>query len=121
MPDYAAADALTQGEVGKDIFKILENQVVLWGARTATARSATPSWRSNASRHEGPKSAVGSPLFLDTFTALGANPTNEAADAQPALATGAVDGQENDVDLHRRGCTTRHQSTSRCGATSTTR
>jgi TRAP-type C4-dicarboxylate transport system substrate-binding protein len=27
MPDYAAADALTQGEVGKDIFKILENQV----------------------------------------------------------------------------------------------
>jgi TRAP-type C4-dicarboxylate transport system substrate-binding protein len=39
---------------------------------------------------------VGSPLFLDTFSALGANPTQMSwADAQPALASGAVDGQEN--------------------------
>jgi hypothetical protein len=39
---------------------------------------------------------VGSPLFLDTFTALGANPTQMSwADAQPAMASGAVDGQEN--------------------------
>ena len=38
---------------------------------------------------------VGSPLFNDTFTALGANPTQMSwADAQPALSTGAVDGQE---------------------------
>ena len=39
---------------------------------------------------------VGSPLFPDTFNALGANPTQMSwADAQPALASGAVDGQEN--------------------------
>ena len=39
---------------------------------------------------------VGSPLFLATFNALGANPTQMSwADAQPAMATGAVDGQEN--------------------------
>ena len=39
---------------------------------------------------------VGSPLFADLFTALGANPTQMSwADAQPALASGAVDGQEN--------------------------
>jgi len=39
---------------------------------------------------------VGSPLFLDTFTALGANPTQMSwADAVPALSSGAVDGQEN--------------------------
>ncbi len=52
---------------------------------------------------------VGSPLFLDTFTALGANPTQMSwADAQPALASGAVDGQENPLfrshgaqDAHR--------------------
>ena len=43
---------------------------------------------------------VGSPLFLDTFTALGANPTQMSfADAQPALATGAVDGQENPLSI----------------------
>ncbi len=39
---------------------------------------------------------VGSPLFLDTFNALGANPTQMSwTDALPALTTGAVDGQEN--------------------------
>jgi TRAP-type C4-dicarboxylate transport system substrate-binding protein len=43
---------------------------------------------------------VGSPLFAETFTALGANPTQMTwADAQPALASGAVDGQENPMQL----------------------
>lgn len=44
---------------------------------------------------------VGSPLFLDTFTALGANPTQMSwADALPALGTGAVDGQENPLTVY---------------------
>ena len=43
---------------------------------------------------------VGSPLFLDTFSALGANPTQMSwADAQPAMASGAVDGQENPLAI----------------------
>ena len=43
---------------------------------------------------------VGSPIFIDTFTALGANPTQMSfADAQPALSTGAVDGQENPLSV----------------------
>ena len=43
---------------------------------------------------------VGSPLFLDIFSALGANPTQMSwADAQPALASGAVDGQENPLSI----------------------
>ena len=43
---------------------------------------------------------VGSPLFLDTFTALSANPTQMSwADAQPAFASGAVDGQENPLSI----------------------
>jgi len=43
---------------------------------------------------------VGSPIFNDTFTALGANPTQMSwADAQPALASGAVDGQENPLTI----------------------
>ena len=45
---------------------------------------------------------VGSPLFNETFTALGANPTQMSwADAQPALSTGAVDGQENPLPSSR--------------------
>ena len=43
---------------------------------------------------------VGSPLFNDTFTDLGANPTQMSwADAQPAFASGAVDGQENPISI----------------------
>ena len=43
---------------------------------------------------------VGSPLFLDTFRALGANPTQMSwADAHPAFASGAVDGQENPMSI----------------------
>lgn len=44
---------------------------------------------------------VGSPLYIDTFTALGANPTQMSwADAQPALASGAVNGQENPLSIY---------------------
>lgn len=44
---------------------------------------------------------VGSPLFLDTFTALGANPTQMSwADAQPVMASGAVDGQEIPLSIY---------------------
>lgn len=104
MPDYKAIDALTQGEVGKDLFAILTRQGVVplaWGENGY--REITNS------KHEIRKPAdlkglkirvVGSPLFLDTFRALGANPTQMSwADAQPALASGAVDGQENPMSI----------------------
>jgi TRAP-type C4-dicarboxylate transport system substrate-binding protein len=43
---------------------------------------------------------VGSPIFSDMFSAMGANPTQMSwADAQPALSSGAVDGQENPLFL----------------------
>ena len=104
MPDYAAIDALTQGEVGKDIFKRLERAGVVplaWGENGF--REVTNSKR-ELRRPEDFKGlkfrVVGSPLFLDTFTALGANPTQMSwADAQPALASGAVDGQENPLTI----------------------
>jgi tripartite ATP-independent transporter DctP family solute receptor len=100
MPDYAAVDALTQGEVGKDLFARLEKAGVVplaWGENGY--REITNSKRPIKSPEDlkGMKlRVVGSPLFADTFTALGANPTQMSwADAQPALASGAVDGQEN--------------------------
>jgi len=104
MPDYAAIDALTQGEVGKDVFRILEKQGVVplaWGENGF--REVTNSKRPirTPADMKGMKfRVVGSPIFNDTFTALGANPTQMSwADAQPALASGAVDGQENPLTI----------------------
>ena len=104
MPDYKAIDALTQGGVGQDIFKTLERQGVVplaWGENGY--RELTNSKR-EVRRPDDIKGmkirVVGSPLFLDTFKALGANPTQMSwADAQPALASGAVDGQENPMSI----------------------
>jgi tripartite ATP-independent transporter DctP family solute receptor len=104
MPDYAAIDALTQGEVGADIFKVLEKQGVVplaWGENgfREVTNSKRPI-RSPAGMKGLKFRVVGSPLFNDTFTALGANPTQMSwADAQPALASGAVDGQENPLTI----------------------
>ncbi len=104
MPDYAAIDALTQGEVGKDIFKIIEKNGVVplaWGENGY--REVTNSKRPIRTPDDmkGLKfRIVGSPIFNDTFTALGANPTQMSwADAQPAFASGAVDGQENPLTI----------------------
>ncbi len=104
MPDYAAVDALTQGEVGRELFKTIEKAGVVplaWGENGY--REITNSKRPIRSPEDlkGMKiRVVGSPLFADMFTALGANPTQMSwADAQPALASGAVDGQENPMFL----------------------
>ncbi|RDI28391.1 DctP family TRAP transporter solute-binding subunit [Pseudacidovorax intermedius] len=104
MPDYAAIDALTQGEVGKDIFARLDKAGVVplaWGENGF--REVTNSKRPIKTPEDlkGMKlRVVGSPIYSDTFSALGANPTQMSwADAQPALASGAVDGQENPLFL----------------------
>lgn len=104
MPDYAAADALTQGDVGKEIFKIIDKAGVVplaWGENGYREISNSKLAIKKPADLKGLKiRVVGSPLFLDTFTALGANPTQMSfADAQPALATGAVDGQENPLSI----------------------
>lgn len=104
MPDYKAIDALTQGEVGQDIFKILSSKDVVplaWGENGYRELSNSKHAVKTPADLKGLKiRVVGSPLFLDTFTALGANPTQMSwADAQPALSTGAVDGQENPLTI----------------------
>jgi TRAP-type transport system periplasmic protein len=104
MPDYAAVDALTQGEVGKRIFTILEKDGVVplaWGENgTRELTNSKRPIRTPADLKGMKIRVVGSPLFSDTFSALGANPTQMSwADAQPALASGAVDGQENPMFL----------------------
>ena len=104
MPDYAAVDALTQGDVGKKIFQTLDKSGVVplaWGENGY--RELTNSKRVIKSPEDlkGMKiRVVGSPIFSDMFSAMGANPTQMSwADAQPALSSGAVDGQENPLFL----------------------
>jgi len=104
MPDYAAIDALTQGEVGKQIFDTLDKSGVVplaWGENGYRELSNSKHAVKTPADLKGLKiRVVGSPLFLDTFTALGANPTQMSwADAQPAFASGAVDGQENPLSI----------------------
>ncbi|HRY25924.1 MAG: DctP family TRAP transporter solute-binding subunit [Geminicoccaceae bacterium] len=105
MPDYAALDALTQGPVGEVIFeRIRENGVVplAWaenGFREVT--NSKVAIRTPADMAGLKMRVVGSPIYNDIFTALGANPTQMSwADAQPALSTGAVDGQENPLTIY---------------------
>ena len=104
MPDYAAIDALTQGEVGKSLFNTLDKAGVVplaWGENGYREISNSKRPIKTPADLKGMKiRVVGSPLFLDTFSALGANPTQMSwADAQPAMASGAVDGQENPLAI----------------------
>ena len=105
MPDYAAIDALIHGKVGEELFKVVEKAGVVplaWGENGFRQLSNSKHEIKMPEDLKGLKlRVVGSPLYIDTFTALGANPTQMSwADAQPALASGAVDGQENPLSIY---------------------
>ena len=104
MPDNAAVDAITQGEAGKTVFEAIAKRGVIplaWGENGFREISNSKQAITMPADLKGMKiRVVGSPLFLDTFNALGANPTQMSwADAMPALTTGAVDGQENPLSV----------------------
>ncbi len=104
MPDYKAIDSITQGPVGEELMKIVEKAGVVplaWGENGYRELTNSKHEIRKPDDLKGLKiRVVGSPLFLDTFRALGANPTQMSwADAQPALASGAVDGQENPMSI----------------------
>ena len=104
MPDNAAIDAITQGDAGKAVFEAIEKRGVTplaWGENGFRELSNSKRAISEPADLEGLKiRVVGSPLFQDTFSELGANPTQMSwADAKPALTTGAVDGQENPLSV----------------------
>jgi TRAP-type transport system periplasmic protein len=104
MPDYAAIDALTKGAVGKQVFAIIEKAGVVplaWGENGFRELSNSKGPIASPADMKGKKfRVVGSPIFIDIFSALGANPTQMSfADAQPALSSGAVDGQENPLSV----------------------
>ncbi|WP_286902786.1 DctP family TRAP transporter solute-binding subunit [Vreelandella sedimenti] len=104
IPDEAAVDAVTGGEAGELVFEAIESRGVIplaWGENGFRQVSNSRGPISQPDDLDGLKiRVVGSPLFQDTFSALGADPTQMSwTDAQPALTTGAVDGQENPLSV----------------------
>ncbi len=102
--DEAGFDALVNGETGKALFEIVRKLDVVplaWGENGAREISNSKREIRKPEDLKGLKfRVVGSPIFNDIYKALGANPTQMTfADAQPALQSGAVDGQENPVAL----------------------
>jgi len=101
-PSYKALDAVENGEPGQKLFKLIEEKGVVplaWGENGF--RQVTNSKRpiKGPGDLDGLKiRVVGSPIFIDTFRALGANPINmNWGEAQTAFQQGTVDGQENPV------------------------
>ncbi|RLB92513.1 MAG: hypothetical protein DRH50_09540 [Deltaproteobacteria bacterium] len=97
-------DKLESGETGKAIFKAMD-KVGLVGLAWAENgfRQVTNSKRP-IHRPEDLKGlrlrVVGSPIFIDTFRQLGADPVNmNWGDAVTAFQQGVVDGQENPVGV----------------------
>ncbi len=102
FPDYKSLDAVKAGEPGKKIYKIIEERGVVglgWGENGF--RELTNSKRPVRKPEdlEGLKvRVVGSPIFIDIFRALGANPMSiNWAEALTAFQQGTVDGQENPI------------------------
>jgi tripartite ATP-independent transporter DctP family solute receptor len=104
MPDHRAFDALIGGEVGQDLFRVLATRDVLplaWGENGFRELSNSKRVVRAPADLRGMKIrfAAGA-IFSEIYTALGANPVQMSfADLQPALSTGAVDGQENPINL----------------------
>ncbi|WP_028238137.1 DctP family TRAP transporter solute-binding subunit [Stutzerimonas azotifigens] len=104
MNDSADLDAITQGEAGRMAFAAIDKRGIVplaWAENGFRELSNSARAIRTPADLAGLKiRVVGSPLFQDTFTALGANPTQMSwADAKPALTTGAVDGQENPLSV----------------------
>ncbi len=104
MPDHRAFDALINGEVGRDLVGIMDRRDI-----TAVAFGENGFRELSNSRRaiQVPADLRGlkirfaaGAIFNDIYNGLGANPLQMSfADLQPALSTGAVDGQENPINL----------------------
>lgn len=102
FPDYNALDAVTQGEVGKEIGTLLKDKgvtLLAWGENGFREITNSKGPIRKPEDLAGMKvRVVGTPIFIEIMTALGGNPVNmNWGDAQVAFQQGVVDGQENPV------------------------
>ncbi len=97
-------DKLENGETGKAIFAAMEKKGLVPLAWGENGFRQITNGRKPVLSPEDLKGlrvrVVGSPLFIDTFKQLGADPVNmNWGDAQTAFQQGVVDGQENPVGV----------------------
>jgi tripartite ATP-independent transporter DctP family solute receptor len=105
QPDrYKALDAITDGKAGQMVAKAIEDKGGKFicfgenGFRELT--NSKKDIRTPADLSGMVIRVVGSPLFLDIFTALGANPLTMAwSDTMSAIQQGVIDGQENPISI----------------------
>ena len=100
LPNYAAADAVLKSKAAAELFARIEKAGVIplaWGENGFRELTNSKHAVRTPADLEGLKIRISaSAIMIDTFKALGANPTRMSwPDLQPALASRAVDGQEN--------------------------
>jgi tripartite ATP-independent transporter DctP family solute receptor len=104
LQDHKGFDAIINGDVGKQLLEIMATREVVplaWGENgfREISNSKRPIRKPEDLKGMKIRFAAGA-IFSDIYTALGANPVQMSfADLQPALSTGAVDGQENPINL----------------------
>jgi tripartite ATP-independent transporter DctP family solute receptor len=104
MPHSAAFDAITSGPTRQALDAVLASRDAVafaWSEngfrQLSNSRRAV---RSPADTRGLKIRYAAGPIYADIFNALGANPLQMSwADLQPALATGAVDGQETPINV----------------------
>ena len=102
---YRALDAVEEGSAGKMLESKVDKmnlKILSWGE--AGLRELTNSKRpitSPADMKDLKIRVIGSPLFIDIFKALGANPMNISwAETLTSLQQNTVDGQENPYSIY---------------------
>lgn len=102
--NFENLDKMENGRTGKAIFKVMEKKGLVGLAWAENGfRQVTNSKRAIHAPQDlkGLRlRVVGSPIFIDTFRQLGADPVNmNWGDAVTAFQQGVVDGQENPVGV----------------------
>lgn len=101
--NYKELDAVINGKAGKQLTSIMEQKGVIalaWGENGFRELTNSKKKILSPSDLGGLKiRVVGSPIFIDIFKSLGANPASiNWSEALTAFQQGAVDGQENPVN-----------------------
>ncbi len=97
-------DKIEYGSAGKEIFKAMEKKGIVGLAWAENGFRQVTNSKKIIRRPEDLKGlkirVVGSPIFIEIFRKLGADPVNmNWADAVTAFQQGVVDGQENPVGI----------------------
>ncbi|MBC8460305.1 MAG: TRAP transporter substrate-binding protein DctP [Deltaproteobacteria bacterium] len=102
--NFENLDKMEYGETGKAIFEVMEKKGLVGLAWAENGFRQVTNSKTAIKRPEDLKGlrlrVVGSPIFIDIFRKLGADPVNmNWGDAVTAFQQGVVDGQENPVGV----------------------